>query len=487
MKKKLVLTIAIVAIFTCMLAIFVSAEDIEYKGIYYTLNSNGTATVSSANRTECKLAIVEIPKTISDKAGNVYNVTAIANECFGNGGAQGNQYLEELYIPSTIVSVGKQLARGCSSLRKVVISSQDTVLLDGTFWSCSSLQELDMSGMENLTRIESIAVGAPVSSLKLPSSLTTVGGKAFQSGNITSLVLPSGLTTIGGNAFQFNDFVTLVIPASVNSVSAAAFHNVSTIKTLVLANTSFEGWSKDSTTFNGVNPDIIFFAGSNPTTLTKHYTQWASYKTMTYTNYLANPSAATAKTIVYGTQNCTCGYIKTNEEPTFNFTSYTEKMTLTKTCSHCKNVNILKSIDPMFINLGFSAAQYGDMMSVNYKVNAQAIAEYEKITGEKVNYGVFAVKASNIGDNDIFDENGEERQGVIAADITDCGFNLFNLKIMGFDEDQKTIDLAMGAFVKTEKNGTVKYSYLQIAEPTNGKYYLASYNDVVALLKEENI
>ena len=57
---------------------------------------------------------------------------------------------------------------------------------------------------------------------------------------------------------------------------------------------------------------------------------------------------------------------------------------------------------------------------------------------------------------------------------------------MGFDEEQKDIDLAMGAFVKTEKNDTVKYSYIQIAEPTNGKYYLASYNDVVALLDEEN-
>ncbi len=150
-------------------------------------------------------------------------------------------------------------------------------------------------------------------------------------------------------------------------------------------------------------------------------------------------------------------------------------------CTYC----VTEKVDPLFVNLGFSASQYGDMMSVNYKVNAGPIAEYEKITGETVNYGVFAVKAETIGKNDIFDENGAEREGVIAADITDAGFNLFNLKIMGFDEKQKDIDLAMGAFVKTTKDGEVEYSYLQIDEPTNGKYYLASYNEVVELAPKD--
>jgi hypothetical protein len=125
-------------------------------------------------------------------------------------------------------------------------------------------------------------------------------------------------------------------------------------------------------------------------------------------------------------------------------------------------------------------------MSVNYKVNAEAIAEYEKITGETVNYGVFAVKAETIGTNDIFDENGDEREGVIAADITGAGFNLFNLKIMGFDEKQKDIDLAMGAFVKTSKEGTVKYSYLQIKPAAEGeKYFFASYNDVLLITPKD--
>ncbi len=143
-------------------------------------------------------------------------------------------------------------------------------------------------------------------------------------------------------------------------------------------------------------------------------------------------------------------------------------------------------VSPLFTVLGFSAAQYGDAIySVNYRVNEDAILAYEEITGETVNYGVFAVKAEAIGTNDIFDENGVARTGVVAADITGAGFGLVNLKIMGFNEEQKKTPLAMGAFVKTTKEGTVKYSYLQIDEPTNGKYYLASYNDVLLITPKD--
>ena len=145
----------------------------------------------------------------------------------------------------------------------------------------------------------------------------------------------------------------------------------------------------------------------------------------------------------------------------------------------------------MFTNLGFSASLYGESeMSVNYKVNAQSILEYEKITGEAVNYGVFAVRAEKIGTNDIFDAEGNELSGVIAADITGTNFNLFSLKITGFTEAQKGIDFAMGAFVGTTKDAKTEYTYLQIAAPENGeKYFFASYNKALTMVPsdEDNV
>lgn len=156
---------------------------------------------------------------------------------------------------------------------------------------------------------------------------------------------------------------------------------------------------------------------------------------------------------------------------------------------NCKNCNVITtfSTPALFTCLGYSANEEGNMMSVNYKVNAQAIKEYEEATGEKINYGVFAVRADKIGTNDIFDADGNALSGVIAADITDGGFNIFSLKIIGFTDEQKTIPFAMGAYVGTTKNDTTNYTYLQISTPKDGeKYYFASYNDVIALLPKEN-
>ena len=157
-------------------------------------------------------------------------------------------------------------------------------------------------------------------------------------------------------------------------------------------------------------------------------------------------------------------------------------------CERCDDIKQGEATEALFTCLGFSAALYGEgEMSVNYKVNAQAISDYEEITGKKVNYGVFAVRADKIGTNDIFDAEGNSPAGVIAADITDSGFTFFSLKINGFTETQKGIDFAMGAFVGTTKDAKTEYAYLQIAAPENGeKYFFASYNDVKAIVDAKN-
>ena len=152
-------------------------------------------------------------------------------------------------------------------------------------------------------------------------------------------------------------------------------------------------------------------------------------------------------------------------------------------CSRCDNEDVKAEAPALFTNKGYSASEYdGAQISINYKVNAPAVKEYENATGEKLNYGVFAVLADKIGTNNIFDEEGEALSGAITADITNSGFTLFNLKMTGFNDEQKDIELAMGAYVGTSKNDTTNYTYLQISTPKDSeKYYFASYIDVLKL------
>ena len=482
MSKKIALTIAIIAVLTFLFVIGVSAENIG--GIEYTLYpATKTATFAASNRTDCTLTRVVIPETVVGADGETYTVTAIADRSIGHQDANaGNKYIEYLYIPKTVTSIGAQLVRNCYSLKEVKIDASVTKLNAGDFWSCSALEILDLSGMKNLTTLDQITSSTPkLKTVKLPSTLTTIGGKAFQScGSLTSIVLPSGLTTIGSNTFQSTKIQTLVLPATLTSVGGAAFHSMSTVQTLVFANTSFDGWSTN-VTFNGVNPNIIFFAGSDPTTLTNHYTQWATYKTMKYADYIDNPSAVEAKTIVYGTENCTCGYIRNNDEPTLQFKSYTEAMELGKTCAHCGSTTVTKTIGALFTCLGYSAPEAGgDGIAIGYLVNNEAIDEYTSITSKSLSYGVFVASKNKLGENDIFDQEGNKANGVVSVEITNYEFAVFELKVVGFTDENKDKALAMGAYAAVTTEGATEYVYMQDAEPDDGeKYSYVTYNGIV--------
>ena len=86
----------------------------------------------------------------------------------------------------------------------------------------------------------------------------------------------------------------------------------------------------------------------------------------------------------------------------------------------------------------------------------------------------------------MFSADGTVVDGAINADLTSSKFIAFEIKITGFESDQKDVKLALGAYVATTKDGATEYSYIQESAPTgDDKYSFASYNDVVASLSKE--
>ena len=154
-------------------------------------------------------------------------------------------------------------------------------------------------------------------------------------------------------------------------------------------------------------------------------------------------------------------------------------------CDRCGDVNTDEKAPKLFVCLGYSAPTYGNNVgiTIGYTVNSKAVTEYETLTGSTIKYGVFAVAKEKLGENDIFDENGTVANGVINAEITNYDFAVFNIKVVGFTDEQKSAKLAMGAYVAvTDENGT-EYSYLQdnTKGELNGKYFFVSYNDILGL------
>jgi hypothetical protein len=66
----------------------------------------------------------------------------------------------------------------------------------------------------------------------------------------------------------------------------------------------------------------------------------------------------------------------------------------------------------------------------------------ERITAKTVRYGVFVATQNKLGENPIFDANGNVTSGVISAEITIKSFDLFELKVSGFTDEHKDEKLA---------------------------------------------
>ena len=165
------------------------------------------------------------------------------------------------------------------------------------------------------------------------------------------------------------------------------------------------------------------------------------------------------------------------------YTSYMENGVKVLKCNTCGLEKASEVVaTPIFACLGYSAPMSGEKagIAIGFTIDNEAIKEYRK-TGKSISFGAYAVAQQRLGENDIFDENGNATAGVISADLTDYDIDVFELKIVGFAENQKDIKLSFGAYV-TEDGKT--YSYLQsnTAGELVGSYYAVSYNSVIASL-----
>ena len=106
-----------------------------------------------------------------------------------------------------LVSIGSSCFRNDTSLSTLPLPSSVTTIGSSAFYGCSSL-----------------------STVTLPSGLTSLGGNAFESSGITEITLPSGITTVPAYCF-FNcpSLVSVTLSPSTTEIDVAAFRNVTSL------------------------------------------------------------------------------------------------------------------------------------------------------------------------------------------------------------------------------------------------------------------
>ena len=163
--------------------------------------------------------------------------------------------------------------------------------------------------------------------------------------------------------------------------------------------------------------------------------------------------------------------------------SFLAEIKVQNLCGKCLSVSDTVTIDPIFTCLGYSSPEKNKGgLVIDFTVDKDAVALYESITGNTIKYGMFAVAKNALGINNVFDENGNLTSGGTKAEISDRSYAGITLKITGFEtEAQKSAMLAIGAYVSvTDSNNETKHFYIQEGAPLEGdRYSFISYDTII--------
>lgn len=196
----------------------------------------------------------------------------------GNGAFTGCTALTAISIPSGVTSVGSEAFFGCTSLSDIQIPGSITNIgsqaFSGTSWLDNKKEDfvivgnnllIKYNGNENTVTIpegitqitDAFENNILISEIKLPYSLTSVGGRAFSGcqslkrvelpenvksisdsafrgcRNLEEIVLSKKLKRIGASAFQgCSSLVKITIPAETEYIGSMSFANCSGLKTV---------------------------------------------------------------------------------------------------------------------------------------------------------------------------------------------------------------------------------------------------------------
>lgn len=492
-----------------------------------TFNPECVLNYKSGNFYSCKtMTEITFPK-----------ILALTGNCF-----QLNSNMKstnEIVFVEGVETIACHIFNGCTKVGgSIVFPSTLKEIKEGTF-NGTSITSFDFSKCTNLTTIGG-GYGGTFANIDTITSydfsactnLTTFNGNAMFEGSaeLVSVILPANLTKIPHKTFAHcYKMSSIVIPASVTNIADESFHSARRgqsvmtftmyIQSDVKLNTKYvfrdsgakiefvmigDGITAEQFKTTNAGIDIVQSGSHSPldNIVVVDYldpaSPWTFVPGQARTSHVivdnyCKPLALTGEHASNENPcviNCTaCNLVAPKENPIHTeafviayANGYDKAGTRVITCSNagCKYQET-KEAGALFTCIGYSSPEDGrGGIVIGYTVNENAINEYEANTGKVIEYGVFAVLKDNLGSNDIFNDDGTNPNGVVTVGIKKNEYASFEFKILGFNDDQKDIELAIGAYVKATNEEKTEYSYMQSGTPNEGeKYSFISYNEII--------
>lgn len=147
-------------------------------------------------------------------------------------------YGNNVDIASVTIPVGVTMGSGvfyeCTGIKTATVEEGVTEVAAESFKGCSALKTVKLA-----STLESIGEGAfqncPLTSIALPEGLKNLGGNVFYGCDLSSITLPDGLESIGKGAFAANERITkATIPGGVSKIETYIFRGCTGLKTVTL-------------------------------------------------------------------------------------------------------------------------------------------------------------------------------------------------------------------------------------------------------------
>lgn len=251
MNKKILIIVMLLAA-TAARAFDFRAQAPTGQWLYYTVIA-GTSNVKVVNpdwdeKTPPSGAL-QIPATATDNEGTTYNVTEIDARAFMTCDG-----LTSVVVPESVKSIGQLAFAFCTSLASIELPDGMTQIGLGAFSDCAFYTNPENWSEDGILYLNHYVIRAQPSftgTLTVAEGTLGTANGAFENCNqVERIVLPSTLTMIGGTAFQNCLSMDTLEMRSVNppTLGTNAFQSLEVFTILVPCHTSSayssaSGWS----------------------------------------------------------------------------------------------------------------------------------------------------------------------------------------------------------------------------------------------------